>query len=248
MLMIIVVFTQCSQKGKMEIISQVTGLETNCYLIYDSESKEAALIDVGGPIDSLIRIIELEKLDVKYFLCTHSHEDHIIGIPALKDRFPEAKVCLHQLDFNDMSIRKEWAYSYFGEEFINEWAKDPEFKKIVDFDPASFGEPDIYPEDGQIFSLGKIKIRTIYTPGHSPGSVCYYVEGFLFSGDCLFKGSVGRVDGLNSSRDDQIVSVRKLYKELPDSTIVYPGHYESTTIGIEKTNNEKITPDTVNLN
>jgi len=246
-LVLVFALLHCSRVGNLEVVRQVTGLETNCYLIYDLDSREAALIDVGGPIDSLLSIIETNGLTIKYFLCTHSHEDHIIGIPTIRGRFPEAKLCLHELEFEDMFIRKEWAYSFFGEETINEWAKDPEFRKVIEFDPTLFGEPDIYVEDSLVLKLGKYSIDIIHSPGHSPGGVCYYVGRFLFSGDCLFKGSVGRVDVLHSSRDDQIESVRRLYQELPDSTIVYPGHGESTTIGAEKRENEKITVDSVYL-
>ena len=246
-LVLVLVLLHCSRVGNLEIVRQVTGLETNCYLIYDSDSKEAALIDVGGPIDSLLIIIETNGLAIKYFLCTHSHEDHIIGIPTIKDRFPKAKLCLHKLEFEDMFIRKEWAYSFFGEETINEWAKDPEWRKVIEFDPTSLGEPDFYVDDSLVLKLGKYPIDIIHSPGHSPGGVCYYVDRFLFSGDCLFKGSVGRVDVLHSSRSDQIESVRRLYQELPDSTIVYPGHGESTYIGIEKTDNQKISVDSLGI-
>ena len=246
-LVLVLALLHCSRVGNMEIVKQETGLETNCYLIYDSESKEAALIDVGGPIDSLLSVVEAKELDVRYFLCTHSHEDHIIGIPQIRNRFPEAKLCLHKQEFEDLFIRKEWAYSFFGEEFLEEWAEDPEFRKVLEFDPTSFGTPDIFLEHDQILELGDFQIRTIHTPGHSPGSVCFYVDRYLFSGDCLFKGSVGRVDGLNASRDDQISSVRRLYQDLPDSTAVYPGHGESTYIGIEKTDNQKISVDSLGI-
>ena len=87
----------------------------------------------------------------------------------------------------------------------------------------------------------------MHCPGHARGSLCYSVDSLLFSGDVLFKGSVGRVDVQNSSREDQIASVRRLYRELPDETIVYPGHGEPTTIGAERVGNERISETAVDL-
>jgi glyoxylase-like metal-dependent hydrolase (beta-lactamase superfamily II) len=237
----------CTKMSDFEIQRQITGLETNCYLIYNPQSREAALIDVGGQIDSLLDTITDKRLKLKYFLFTHSHEDHTIGLPIIRDKYPEALVCMHRQEYNDMFLRKEWAYEFFGEEALKEWSKDLEFKKVLDFDPSTFGEPDIYVTDGQIFKLGEVEIRTILSPGHSPGGICYLVDNTLFSGDVLFHKSVGRIDGLHGSREDQIQSVRRLYTLLPDNTVVYPGHGQSTTIGFEKQHNEKISADKTSL-
>jgi len=112
---------------------------------------------------------------------------------------------------------------------------------LIDFDPYSFKEPDIYIEANQILKLGSLNIKAIYSPGHSPGSVCYFIENILFSGDVLFYRTVGRTDVQNSSREDQIKSVRRLYTLLSDKTKVYPGHGQFTDIGSEKVENKRIT-------
>ncbi len=91
------IFFSCSTKApELKLMHEVTGpIETNCYLIYDNQTMEAALVDVGGPIDSLVKYIEQNDLDLKYFLCTHGHPDHLIEVPDLRNRFPETKLVLH---------------------------------------------------------------------------------------------------------------------------------------------------------
>jgi len=236
---------ECSQPGKLKVTHQVTGLETNCYLLYDTISKEAALFDVGGPVDSLLKIIEQENLNIKYLFCTHGHGDHVVGLPDIIKEFPNAQLCIHKQDYEDLYVVEEWVIKNLGQETIDEWIKEsPEFKKVVDFDPNWLGQPDIFLDGNMTFKLGEFKIKTIHTPGHSPGSICFYVENMLFSGDVLFYRRVGRTDMMNGSQEDLIVSVQNLYNTIPNETIVYPGHYDFTDIGSEITENESIRIDT----
>ena len=236
----------CSRQ-EMVMEQMVTGPETNCYLIYDPGTSEAALIDVAGNIEPLLETIDSKDLDLRYFLFTHGHFDHVMGLAPLRDKFPDAAVCMHRLDFDDMATQGEWALANLDPDII-EWIKnDPEASKMLKFDLSTFGVPDIFVTDGQEIEFGERSIKVLHSPGHSPGSVCYYVGDILFSGDVLFRDSVGRVDVQNSSRDDQIVSVRRLYRELPEETRVYPGHGPETTIGREKRENSVITIDGRNL-
>jgi len=236
----------CAREGLM-MEQVVTGPETNCYLVYDPGTRDAALVDVAGPIEPLLATIDSKNLNLRYFLFTHGHFDHVMGLPAIRDRFPDAAVCMHRLDFDDMAIQRDWALTNFDPEFIEQLRKDPEDAKLFEFDYTTFGVPDIFVTDGQELEFAGRKIRVLHSPGHSPGGVCYYVGRMLFSGDVLFRDSVGRVDVLNSSRDDQIASVRRLYRELPDDTRVYPGHGPATTIGREKQENTRITENQVFL-
>ena len=225
----------------------VTGPETNCYLLYDPESRDAAIIDVAGPIDPLLATVRSKGLNLRYFLLTHGHFDHLIGLPAIRDSFPETLVCMHALGFEDMQDQRQWFFGNFGEELITRMMINPKFKKMINFDVKTFDEPDLFLREGQFLALGKWVIRVLHSPGHSRGGLCYSVDGLLFSGDVLFKGLVGRVDVHNSSRDDQIASVRRLYRELSDEIIVYPGHGESTTIGVERLENERVSETEINL-
>jgi glyoxylase-like metal-dependent hydrolase (beta-lactamase superfamily II) len=237
----------CSNiEPELKIMRQVTGaIETNCYLIYDAKTREAALIDVGDVIDTLVDYIEQHELDVKYILCTHGHMDHVYNVPAIREKFPDVKTVIHKLDYDDLWTQGEWVLANMDAETL-EWMKsNPDINKFFEFDPATFGEPDILIEDGQEIPLGNFTIKTLHSPGHSPGSVCYLVDGKLFSGDVLFYRSVGRTDGQNSSREDQIKSVQRLYEILPDSTLVCPGHRQFTDIGSEKSENKRIKSDTV---
>lgn len=226
---------------------QVTGAETNCYLLHDPVTREAAVVDVGGPIDELLATVRTEGLHIRYFLLTHGHIDHLLGLPAVRDSFPGTLLCMHEDGYADLQTVGAWAVQNLGEEVLAQWRQDPELRRIVEFDPGTLGEPDLFLKEGDVLPLGSRAIRVLHCPGHSRCGLCYSVDGLLFSGDVLFRGSVGRVDLQNSSRDDQITSVRRLYGELPDDTVVYPGHGESTTLGYEKLNNERISTTAVEL-
>jgi glyoxylase-like metal-dependent hydrolase (beta-lactamase superfamily II) len=169
-----------------------------------------------------------------------------MGLPDIIDKFPNAKLCIHKQDFNDLFIMVDWLIEIFGQDEIDEWCRDdPELKKMIEFDPGLIGQPDIFLEDNMSFNLGEFEIKTIHTPGHSPGGICYYIDNMLFSGDVLFYRRVGRTDVLHSSREEMIQSVQSLYKSLPDETIVYPAHESNTDIGSEKYKNDEIRIDTV---
>jgi len=245
-LLFAIILSCTTVEPELKIIHQVTGpIETNCYLIYDNQTMEVALVDVGDAIDTLLQYIEENDLDVKYILCTHGHYDHVIGVPDILDRFPEAKTVIHKLDYDDMLVQGEWVLENMDPEFIEWMRNDPETNKFFEWDPTTFGEPDILIEEGQELQLGNFTIKVIHSPGHSTGSVCYLVDGKLLSGDVLFYRTVGRTDVQNSSREDQIRSVQRLYEILPDSTLVYPGHMQFTDILSEKTLNSRIKADTV---
>jgi len=246
-LAVLEVFMASCSSPDLVVRKQTTGVETNCYLLYDSTSREAAIIDVGGPIDDLLDVIRNEGLSVRYLLMTHGHTDHLIGVPAIRDSLPGASLCMHTDAFADFLTEREWAMATLGEDVLAEWMEHPELRKVVEFDPGTFGEPDEFLEEGQFLRLGGSEIAVLHCPGHARGSLCYSAGGLLFTGDVLFKGSVGRVDGQNSSRADQIASVRRLYSEFADATAVHPGHGESSTIGEERVGNARVSETDVDL-
>lgn len=237
----------CTKSGEMVVLHQVTGpVDTNCYLLYDARTKEAALIDVGGPIDTLLAHIEENDLRVKYIFATHVHMDHVEGVPQIQERFPDALVCYGAKDIDDFLLMPEWLKENYPEMYAA-IMENPEIKKWEEYDLSIFVKPDVLLEDNQVYRLGNLEIRTLLSPGHSAGSICFHVGDVLFSGDVLFHGQVGRTDLLGASKESLVESVRRLYAELPDATKVYPGHGEFTDIGTEKRDNEEITADTVTI-
>jgi glyoxylase-like metal-dependent hydrolase (beta-lactamase superfamily II) len=235
----------CSTPKDFIVLHQVTGpIETNCYLLYDLNSKEAALFDVGGAIDTLLAQINSRNLELKHILITHCHPDHIVGVPLIKEKYPDVKICFTKEEYDDMNLYSQWEKKLDPKE-VEEAKKDPELLKIMNFDYNTIGEPDIYLKDNQTLKLGNLKIKTIKSPGHSRGGMCYSVGNVLFSGDVLFYRTVGRTDLEGGSKEELIKSVRRLYSLLPDEVIVYPGHGESTDIGSEKKENKRIRLDSV---
>jgi hydroxyacylglutathione hydrolase len=231
----------CADSPKLRVAREVTGPgNTNCYLVYDGKSREAALIDVGGEVDSLVALIEANDLQLKYILATHGHMDHMEGTPAIRERFPGARFCCSRADYEDLLVCREWARENMDPGEIDAMRQHPGYSKWFEYDMAIFGEPDILLEDGQTYHLGDLRIRTIHSPGHSRGSMCFHVGNALFSGDVLLYRSVGHTGFMNGSMEELTASVQRLYDELPDATVVYPGHGEFTDIGSEKTENQVI--------
>jgi hydroxyacylglutathione hydrolase len=207
-------FSQNNDIKDLIIKRQVSGpADANSYLIYNAKSKEVALIDVAGPIDTLLAYIEDNNLKLKYFFFTHGHFDHVMGLPEVRDQFPEAKVCIHRDDYYDMLVQLEWVLNNMDENLLNNLKSDAKLSKLLEFDASTFGNPDIFIEDGQIFSLGNLMIKAIHSPGHSRGSVVFNTKNMLFTGDVLFYRSVGRTDVQNSSREDQIKSEYNLFNK-----------------------------------
>jgi hydroxyacylglutathione hydrolase len=227
------------------ILKQVTGpVDTNTYLLYDPATKEAALFDVGGPIDSLITTIETLNLNVAYIFTTHGHVDHLCGVPAAQRRFPEAKWGISRREFEDLDLYARWEETLPPEmvaEMKRQMEQDEEVASMMAFDFSALGEPDVFLEDDQVYRLGALEIHTFLSPGHSRGSICFHVADMLFSGDVLFHRTVGRSDLPGAGGREVIAaSIRRLYAALPDGTKVYPGHGRSTDIGSEKAENRRV--------
>jgi len=238
----------CSPPDNLVLHHHVTGLiETNSYLLYSEQSKEGALFDVGGNIDSLESIIREKGIKLKYIFITHCHPDHVFGVPAIKKRYPEAKICFSREEYEDTRNYAEWENN-LDSAFVASVKEDPPLVELMNFDFKLFGKPEIELADNQIYKLGDLEIKTFLSPGHSRGSICFYADGMLLSGDVLFFRSVGRSDLPKSgSKEDIIKSVRRLYNSLSDETKVYPGHGQFTDIGTEKKENKKVSINTINI-
>ena len=200
----------------MKIETFVTGIiGTNTYVAYNETTKEAVLVDPAACTKMLMHFIEEEGLSMKAVLLTHGHFDHIMGIDGFRKVY-------------DVPV-------YVGEKEAGlitdaHWNQSDIYTKGYTFSEA------VYVQDGKILRLAGYDFQVFFTPGHTPGGVCYYVasEGILFSGDTLFHHSVGRTDFEGGSMSDLVRGIEDKLLPLPDETKVLPGHMDATTIGEEK--------------
>lgn len=215
-------------------------IDNNNYLIIDEETRESALIDcsalqiwdkipyIKGNVASTTtgeNRQEVENITLKYILLTHGHFDHIAGIKPLDAPF----------EFDSQESNRPKVYMHKAD---MEWvSRVNEYMPMMGMSEISVPKIDVFVEDGDIITLGNTKIKVLHTPGHTQGGVCYYVGNVLFSGDTIFRESVGRCD-LPGGNFDQIVSSieNKIFK-LPEETVIYPGHGKPTTVGWEKVHN-----------
>ena len=190
------------------------GSYTNTYLVYDENTFEGVLIDIANNLDKIKEFVESLNIKLKYIILTHCHADHINGIKELKRVYPHIKILIHELDADGL-VKNEVNLSNYLEVESN------------------FIGADVVLKNGDIVTVGDLKLKVIHTPGHTAGSISILAQDALFSGDTLFKGSYGRTDFPTGNLIDMMKSVGKLL-ELPPEIIVYPGHEEITMIGEER--------------
>lgn len=191
-------------------------LQCNCSILGDETSGEAIVVDPGDEITRILGILARHKLTVKQILITHAHIDHIAGAARLK-AVTGAPIFYNQLDLplvKMMDIQAGWI-----------GAPTPEVHP-----------PDDTLEDGRVIAIVGLSGSILHTPGHTKGSVCFYMpeEDLLLAGDTLFAGSVGRTDLPGGDGRTLIRSIQEKLLVLPDSTIVVPGHGQTTSIGQER--------------
>jgi glyoxylase-like metal-dependent hydrolase (beta-lactamase superfamily II) len=202
----------------MEVIEYQTGpLRTNTYLVYD-ETKEAFLVDPGSYLKQISNNVASKELDLKYIVLTHGHGDHIGGIAQFKVDFPDIKVVAledEKATLND-SVMNNSKLLLGGETTM---------------------DADLYVHDGETLKIGNMDLKFLATPGHTPGGMSIVIDNVVFSGDTLFKTSIGRTDMPGGNYNQLINSIRTKLFTLPDDTKVYTGHMGNTTIGWEKKHN-----------
>ena len=204
----------------MKIKRYMTGpIQVNTYLVYDEESKKGFIVDPGGYNKVLTKEVRDNDVNIKYIILTHGHSDHICGVNEHKAEFPDAKIV-----------------AYKDEEAMLE---NPNLNQSPGFGVPYSTKADILVSDGDELKVGDVTLKFIHTPGHTEGGMCIYVKEAkaLFSGDTLFRQSIGRTDFPGGSYKEIMDSIRKKLFLLPDDTNVFPGHMGTTSIGFEKENN-----------
>lgn len=178
---------------------------TNTYIIQDENTFETMVVDPGGEVDKIIEMLDILSANLKYIYLTHCHGDHIGGVSELQ-RKKGGKILIHRFDADGLTNPGISLTNYLG----------------ID---ASF-EPDSRLDDGDLLHLGDLELKVIHTPGHTKGGTSLYCakEGFLLSGDTLFRGTWGRTDLPTGSLEDIMDSITNKLLKLPGKTIVYPGH------------------------
>lgn len=206
-------------------VFKVGPLEVNCYLVACPETREAALIDPAAPAPEIEARLAHHHLQVRWLINTHGHADHTAGNDYWAAR-TGAQVVLHQADW--------------------EFFSTPEMQAVAQaegFPPLT--RADRLVQDGDRISVGHLTLEVLHTPGHTPGSICLYLPGHLFTGDTLFVENAGRTDLPGGSLQQLIASIQEKLLPLPEETIIWPGHDYGTTptstLKAEKENNPYIT-------
>ena len=202
--------------GKLQIACARLGmLETNCYFGYDAQTGGTFIVDPADDAEAIKGWCLANGKRPAAILLTHGHFDHIMAADAL---------------------RREFSVPIYAAEAEKPVLENAQYNLSAMWHRPVTLKADQYLKDGQILSLAGFSIKVISTPGHTAGGLCYYLEKerVLFSGDTLFAGSYGRVDFPTSSMAEMARSVRERLLTLPEDTIVYPGHGESTDIRSEK--------------
>lgn len=200
---------------------EVGNFSVFAYLIGDEQIGEGIFIDPADDINELLYEAETKGIKkIRYIVNTHAHVDHIMGNSEMVKK-TGAKIIIHEEDAESLILTPSYLLDMF---------------RAKPSPPA-----DILVRDGDIIELGNIKLKVLHTPGHSPGGICLYMDGMVFTGDTLFVGSVGRTDFPGSSWAKLERSIREKLYVLPGNTIVYPGHNygprPSSTIQYEKRHN-----------
>jgi hydroxyacylglutathione hydrolase len=202
---------------KLQIVP-VGALEANCYILWDSTTREGIIVDPGSEASKIVALVKKNNLLIKYIINTHGHYDHIGANQELRSKLG-AEILIHEAD--------------------GPLLENP-MKNLSFLKPAIRNvqlTPDRLLKEGDIITVGAISLEVIHTPGHTQGSICLLGDNFIITGDTLFEGSIGRTDLPGGSYDDIQASLKDKLQTLSDDLVVYPGHGPATTIGQEKLNN-----------
>lgn len=199
---------------------------TNCYIIGDTDTKEALVIDPVDDAPLIHKTAQNYTWTIKLILATHGHFDHVLASKELKE-LTGAPFYIHRDDLLLLRALPQQGLMFYGQLF-------PEA-----------AEPDRFlADEPEIIELGAIRLETIFTPGHSPGHVSFFLRDhkIVLSGDCLFAGSIGRTDLPGGDYDRLMKTIFEKLLPLGDDVYVLPGHMETTTLGRERMTNPFLLP------
>jgi hydroxyacylglutathione hydrolase len=191
-------------------------LEVNCYILADEATREAVVIDPGGDEDRILEVLNHNKFQLKLIIDTHGHFDHVDANQPLKEA-TGASIAVHELDAPALSQPSQEAMFFTGNRLRR-------------------SEADIILKENDILTFGSYRLKVLHTPGHTPGSISLVLEDhpYVYVGDLLFAGSIGRTDFPGGNFDALINAVRTKIFPLGDNYTVYPGHGPVTTVGQER--------------
>ena len=192
----------------------VGDLQANCYIIENTDNKQAILIDPGAEPNRIINFVNKNELQLKAILLTHGHADHISALDKVREAFA-VKVYIHEEDAPMLTNAKHNLSSFIG--------ADKTFKKAEEI-----------LEDGQLLNIAGFEIQVLTIPGHTKGGCSFRIEGHVFVGDSIFLESIGRTDLPGGSYKSLISNLKNKILSLPESTKLYPGHGPSTDVAWEK--------------
>ncbi len=196
-------------------------MEVFCYLIGDEISMTCALVDPAFETERVLDIADKEGFKISFVINTHSHADHCSGNADIVDA-TGARLLIHEKDAPGLNKMRNRL-----------------FARVL----GGKGSPgaDVLLREGNVINIGETPLKVLHTPGHSPGSICLYSNGNIFTGDTLFVGAVGRTDLTGGSHRQLLNSVREKIYTLPDNTTIWPGHdyghHPSSTIKVERETN-----------
>ncbi len=193
--------------------------QENCWVVGSRRTGEAICIDPGDEPEEILALARDMGVRIKVIANSHAHLDHILGVHGVHSE-SGSKFLLHQSDLD--LLRNGW--------------RDGAARMGLDVEHGP-PDPDGFVTEGDIVEVDGLRLQVIATPGHTPGSVSYYTEGLLFSGDTLFRGSIGRTDMPGGDYDLEMASICDRLLTLPDETIVLPGHMQETSVEAEKAQN-----------